>query len=64
MLAFRPGSGQCNRGLFRGPSTALQFSFIGVRMPLFRIMKRLFTWVFERPKVLNCLQLSLTIARI
>jgi hypothetical protein len=29
-----------------------------------RIVKRLFTQVIGRPKVLNCLQLSLTIARI
>ncbi|CAG9274000.1 hypothetical protein PUN4_830053 [Paraburkholderia unamae] len=42
----------------------LQLPVTALRHRVFRIMKSHFTGVIERPKVLNCLQLSLTIARI
>jgi hypothetical protein len=42
----------------------LQLPVTPSRRRVFRIMKSHFTGVIEGPKVLNCLQLSLTIARI
>ena len=50
--------------MFCHPPTALHLPCTGRPGSHSRIVKTVFTLVIERPKVLNCLQLSLTIARI